>query len=215
MAYGALAVESGLSKGFAMAMSVIVFGGASQVVITEQLANGVAGILIVLTAALVNLRHLLYSAAMAPHVQALPTRWRFLLGAVLTDEGYVASSLRFNESPPAPHRHWFFAGALAALWLCWQISTAIGVFAEAALPERLALEFALPLVFVAIVAPELRRWPMAAAALVAGTIAVAGKDWPNETGLFAAAVAGIAAGVVSERWWGAPAGELPDAEAGA
>jgi predicted branched-subunit amino acid permease len=71
MAYGAYAVNAGLSSGLAQAMSAIIFGGASQLVASRLIAQSVPGAVIVLTVLLVNLRHMLYSAALAPHVEHL------------------------------------------------------------------------------------------------------------------------------------------------
>ena len=86
MAYGAYAVKTGLPSGLAQAMSAIVFGGASQFVGVRLIGNGVPGAIIVLTTLLVNGRHMLYSASLAPHTDHLARRWRWLLAYLLTDE---------------------------------------------------------------------------------------------------------------------------------
>ncbi len=199
MAYGAYAVESGLSSGLAQAMSFIVFGGASQFVGTRQMAANEAGLIVVLTAALVNLRHMLYSASLAPHVEHLGVRWRALLAYLLTDEAYAVGVTRYAQPSPAPHRHWFVLGAGVALWGCWQVTTALGVFAGTAVPDSWELDFALPLTFIAIVVPSLRDRPAIAAAALAGVVALLTHDWRYSTGLFTAALAGLAAGLALER----------------
>ena len=200
MAYGAYAIESGLSASLAAAMSVIVLGGASQFVATQMMAAGEAGALIVLVSGLVNLRHMLYSASLAPHVDHLPVRWRTLLAYLLTDEAYIVGIRRYDDAAdPAPYKHWFLLGAMVTLWVTWQITTAIGIVAGTAVPESWSLEFALPLTFIAIIVPQLRQRPALAAAGVAAALAVIGFEWPYRTGLFAAAVGGMAAGLVAER----------------
>jgi 4-azaleucine resistance transporter AzlC len=211
MAYGAYAIESGLSAPLSQAMSVIVFGGASQFVGTQMMAAGEAGLIIVLVSALVNLRHMLYSASLAPHVDHLPLRWRVPIAYLLTDEGYAVAATRYEEEEKgAPYRHWFVLGALLALWVCWQATTAIGIVAGQQLPESWSLDFALVVTFIAIVVPMLRDRPALAAAVIAALVAVAGFDWPYRSGLFAAAVAGMAAGLALERVGGPrAAGEAP------
>jgi 4-azaleucine resistance transporter AzlC len=199
LAYGAYAVDSGLSAGLAQSMSWIVFGGASQFVGTELIVQGVPGVVIVLTAALVNLRHMLYSASIAPYVEYLDRRWRALLAYLLTDEAYAVAISRYRRGDDAPHAHWYFFGTALALWVCWQLATGVGVFVGTAVPESWQLDFALPLTFIAIVVPAIRDRASFGAAAVAGAVALAGFEWPYATGLLLASVTGIAAGLVIER----------------
>jgi 4-azaleucine resistance transporter AzlC len=199
LAYGAYAVESGISSALATAMSFVVFGGASQIVGVEQMSAGAPGVIVVLTAFLVNLRHVLYGASLAPHVEHASVRFRWLIAYLLTDEAYAVGIERYRRPDTSPHRHFFVLGAGVALWACWQVTTVIGVVAGAAVPERWALDFALPLTFLAIVVPAMRDRRAVAAALVAGAVAVAAHGWPYGTGLLAAATAGIAAGMLASR----------------
>lgn len=193
MAYGAYAVESGLAPGFAQAMSAVVFGGASQFVGARQMAAEVPGIVIVLTALLVNSRHMLYSASLAPYVAHLSARWRWPLAYLLTDEAYAPAIVRYREPDQSPDKHWFLFGGALALWLDWQVATALGVFAGSAVPESWALDFALPLTFIAIVVPSLRERPALAAAVIAGTMAVVGFRWPYGLNVLVPALTGLAA----------------------
>jgi predicted branched-subunit amino acid permease len=149
----------------------------------------------VASVALVNLRHALYSASVAPVLAPLPRRWKLLLAYLLTDEAYAATIARLSR--PGAHRHWFLLGGGLALWTGWQLSTAAGVLLGAALPRPDLLEFALPLTFIAIVVPMIRSRAMVAAAAVAAAVALAGEGLPHpeyKLGLLAAALAGIAAG---------------------
>jgi 4-azaleucine resistance transporter AzlC len=198
VAYGAYAIEQGLSSPLALAMSSIIFGGASQLVATRLISAGEAGIVVVLAVWLVNLRHMLYSAWLAPRLQHLPLRWRGGIAYLLTDEAYAVSSGRLAREPGS-HGHWFVLGAGVALWVCWQLTSAIGVVAGTAMPESWELEFALPLTFIALIVPALGDRPAAGAALVAAVVAVVGYEWSYSTGLFAAIVAGMAAGMALER----------------
>jgi 4-azaleucine resistance transporter AzlC len=198
MAYGAYAVKSGLPTGLAQAMSAIVFGGASQFVGVRLIANGVPGAIIVLTTLLVNGRHMLYSAALAPYTDTLNRRWRWLLAYLLTDEAYATAITRYRRPGPAAHAHWFFLGSAAALWSIWQVTTGIGVFVGAAVPDSWSLDFALPLTFLAILMPSLRGRPAIAAAMIAGVIAAIGFRWPYGTGLLTAMLAGMTAGIVAD-----------------
>ncbi len=203
MAYGAYAIEQGLSSPLAMAMSSVVFGGASQLVAARLIAAGEAGAIIVLAVWLVNLRHMLYSASLAPFVTHLPLRWRAGIAYLLTDEAYAVGVMRYRQDG-APNGHWFVLGAGVALWVCWQVTSAVGVAAGTAVPASWELEFALPLTFIALAVPAMRDRPSLAGALVAAVVAVVGFDWPYSTGLFSAALAGIAAALLLERTLGIP-----------
>ncbi len=207
MAYGAYAVNAGLQAGLAQAMSAIVFGGASQFVAVRLIANDVPGAIIVLTTLLVNMRHMLYSAALGPYTDHLARRWRWLLAYLLTDEAYATSITRYRRGAASAHAHWFFLGTGVALWATWQVTTAIGVLVGAAVPESWSLDFALPLTFLAILMPTLRNRPAVAAAAVAGLVAVAGFRWPYGTGLLSAMLAGMAVGVASDVALSGPARE--------
>ncbi|MEX2247639.1 MAG: AzlC family ABC transporter permease [Dehalococcoidia bacterium] len=198
-AYGATAVDSGLSSGLAQSMSFIIFGGASQFVAVELFAASVPGIVVALTVALVNLRHLLYSASLAPHVAHLPPRWRWFLAYLLTDEAYAVGITRYRDGTDAPGKHWYLLGAGCALWASWQVSTGVGVFAGAVVPDSWSLDFALPLTFIALLVPALTGRGALAAAVVAGAVAVAAHGWPYGTWLITAALAGIVAGMAAER----------------
>jgi 4-azaleucine resistance transporter AzlC len=210
LAVGAYTVEQGISSSAAMAMSTVIFGGASQLVAARLIAAGEAGVVVVLAVWLVNLRHMLYSAAIAPLLDDISARWRALIAYLLTDEAYVVGAGRYASRDDAPYRHWYVLGAGVALWVCWQITSAIGIAAGTAVPESWELEFALPLTFIAIIVPALRDRPAMAAAVVAACIATVGHIWPYSTGLFAAAVAGMTAGLALDRALSGP----PDAAPG-
>ena len=199
MAYGAYAIESGLSGELTQAMSAIVFGGASQFVGVQLIASGVPGAMIVLATLLVNLRHLLYSASLAPQVDHLNRRWRWLLAYLLTDEAYAVSMSRLSRDNESPHRHWFVLGAGVALWATWQMTTSLGILLGAALPDSWSLDFALPLTFLALLMPVLTSRPAFGAAAAAGLVAVIGFDWPYGIALVVAIGAGLLAGVALDR----------------
>ena len=198
MIYGALALNAGLSKAAAQLMSSIVFAGSSQF-ITAQLVHDVTpGFVIVLTIAVVNLRHMLYSASLAPYIASLPLRWKVLLSYLLTDEAYAATVIHYENEEVTPFSHWFFLGAGFSLWFTWQASTALGIFLGTAIPASWSLDFALPLTFIAMVVPVLKNQPAIAASLSAGVVALVAHPLPYRLGLILAALVGIAVGTALE-----------------
>lgn len=194
-------VAAGIPPVAAQAMSTIVFAGSSQFVMTQLFSAGVPGIVMVLTAGVVNLRHALYSASVAPYLKHLHPLWKWLLAYLLTDEAYAVSIIHYSDERTQSvvgNKHWFFLGAGLALWSSWQLSAALGIFLGAQVPESWSLDFTLPLTFIALVVPSLKDRPTTAAALAAGISAVAFAGMPYKLGLVAAAMLGIGVGVLLE-----------------
>src|SRR6266498_3838083 len=170
--YGVLALNAGLSKSAAQMMSSVVFAGSAQFIAAQLFHDSVPGFVIVLTIAVVNLRHMLYSASLAPYLASLSTRWKALLSYLLTDEAYAPTILHYEANGVRPSAHWFLFGAGCSLWFTWQVSTALGIFLGTAIPESWSLDFALPLTFIAMVVPVLKNRPAIAAALSGGVVAL-------------------------------------------
>lgn len=199
MIFGAVAVSAGLPAALAQAMSSVIFAGSAQFIAAELIAAGSPALVLLMTTLVVNLRHLLYSASLAPYVRFLPLHWKALLAYLLTDEAYAVTIVHYGEGDsPVDNKHWFFLGSGLALWITWQVTTALGIFLGARIPASWSLDFALALTFIGIIIPTLRDWPHAGAALSAGVVAVLAAVWPYKLGLMAAALTGILVGVALE-----------------
>ncbi|MFN2135404.1 MAG: AzlC family ABC transporter permease [Candidatus Promineifilaceae bacterium] len=197
--YGVLAVAAGIPPVLAIGMSSIVFAGSAQFIGAQLIAASTPALVIWLTTFVVNLRHLLYSTALGPQTTHLSRAWRWVLAYLLTDEAYVVTALHYQDKEiPLRHKHWFWTGAGLTLWTTWQASTAVGVFFGTRLPASWSLDFTLALTFIGMVVPLCRERPNLAAAVTAGLVAVLTFAWPYRLGLMAAALAGIAAGIVVE-----------------
>ncbi len=193
--YGVLAINAGMSPELAVAVSTIVFAGSAQFMITQLVAAGTPGLLVVASVMTINLRHALYSADLARKLAHLNPAWKALLAYLLTDEAYAAALSRFSGETGAAHRHWHLLGAGLGLWLVWQASCLAGVLLGGRIPAGWSLEFAGTLTFIAIVVPLLHDRAMWAATAVAGAVAVAANAMPYKLAIIAAAGAGIAAGL--------------------
>jgi len=198
--YGVLAItQAHLPADVALAMSSIVFAGSSQFVGQQLMAVGTPGVVIVLTTFVVNLRHALYSASVAPFVKPLRARWKVLLAYLLTDEAYAVTITHYEQAEvPVEHKHWFYFGAGLALWSTWQLSSAVGIFFGAQVPESWGLDFTLALTFIALVVPRLKDRASTGAAIAASVVAIIGFALPYKLGLMAAALIGIVVGMLIE-----------------
>lgn len=212
MIYGVIALASGLPPLLAQAMSAIVFAGSAQFIGVQLIAAGTPLAVLWLTTFVVNVRHLLYSASIATYSRHLSRPWRWLLAYLLTDEAFVVAILHYEKeekwdaaSPdyqenqvklhPISYKHYYLLGTGLALWTCWQLSTAVGIFLGAQIPASWSLDFTLALTFIGMVVPLLKNRPAVAAALTAGIVAVAAYQLPYKLGLIAATLAGIVVGV--------------------
>jgi len=198
MIYGALALNARLSPLASQMMSSMVFAGSAQFITAKLVSDAAPALVIILTIAVVNLRHMLYSASLAPYLKNLSLKWKVLLSYLLTDEAYAPSILKYEETGITPFSHWFLLGAGFSLWSTWQVSTALGIFLGAAIPENWPLDFALPLTFIAMVVPALKNRPMIASAVSAGLVALLAYSLPFKLGLILAALTGIAVGTILE-----------------
>jgi 4-azaleucine resistance transporter AzlC len=204
--FGALAVTSGLSPGGAAAMSAIVFAGSAQFIAVGLVAAGANLPVIWLTTFIVNLRHMLYGATLAPHLKRLPQRWLAPLGFWLTDESFVVAARQFEGEPAEEHKRWYLLGSEIFMYANWQLVTWIGVRAGQAIPDPASwgLDFAMVVTFIGMLVPEIKSRPTLAAVLVAGGTALLGHGLPNQSGLLLAALLGIATGVLLESRTGQP-----------
>jgi len=197
--YGVLAHSTGIPDLLALAMSSVMFAGSAQIVATQLISGGAPAMVFILTIAVVNVRHMLYSASVAPYVKPLSPPWRIVLAYLLTDEAYAVTIAHYTKSDGAPtqspYRHWYFFGAGLALWTTWQVSSGLGIWLGAQIPSRWALDFTLPLTFIALVVPTLKDRPAVAAAIAAGGVAIMANGLPYKLGLILAAFVGICVGL--------------------
>lgn len=198
--FGALATASGLSPAAAMGMSLFVFAGSAQFIGVGLFSQNAGIAVIIATTFIVNLRHALYGASLAPYVRHLSQRWLLLLGYWLTDETYAVVIRHYQQQTASPHRHWYFFGSSLLMYFNWQFWTVVGIVTGRQFGDlaSLGLDFAMVVTFIGIVVPLVRGRPMLICALVAGLTSLVANGLPNRLGLMVAALAGITAGIIAE-----------------
>ena len=192
-------VASGIPPLAAMLMSVIVFAGASMVASAQLLASDTPVVLVVLTTVFINLRFMMYSASLRLLFAHESRAWRLLIAYLIADNVYGLTLMRAGEHKE--HLKAYFMGAALVVWIGWQLAVAAGILIGAGVPQSWRLEFAAPLAFIAMTIPLLRDRAMVAAALVAGITVIALHALPLKMSIMAAAIAGIAAGLLFEKSW--------------
>ena len=154
--YGVMAIESGLTVIQAFLMSSIIFAGASQIAFAKlYLFVSPTSLLTSITA--INLRHFLYGVSVNEYLKNLTLKWRIIFSYLLTDEAYAVSIKYFQNNSKSKYFYYHLLGSGLTLFFTWQVSTLIGIFFGGTIPRYLNLEFIIPLSFIAIIIPMLKK----------------------------------------------------------
>lgn len=195
MLTGAVLADAGMTLFEALSMSVIVLAGASQLATMQMLQDGSPVAVILVTCICMNLRFGMYSASVAPYLKGTPGGHRIALAPFIHDQSYGVALARFERvSEGWPARYWFMLAAGSLTGALWVATTGLGHALGARVPESWSIDFAMPVIFIAMTVPFLRGRPRWVAAIVASGAALALRDLPLDTGLLAATALGIAAG---------------------
>lgn len=194
---GLAIVEAGINPFAGWSGSWLIFGGAAQLTVVSLLGTGTAAFAIVVAGLVIQARHLMYSAAMAPAFQPQPTWFRWLGPYFLIDQIFALTIIKTDQEPAA-FRTYYMASAVT-MWVLWQITTAAGLALGPIVPEEWNLEFAVPLLFIALLVMGIDRSSKLVAALVGAGVTYLFASLPNRTGLLVGAVAGVLVGTIVER----------------
>lgn len=148
--------------------------------------------LVLLTAIIVNLRFVVYTALLRPHFTHLSAGRRLWLGYIVGDIMFVRFTSLLQQEPNHPHKVAYYTGGALANWAIWQVSSLIGIFAASAIPASWGLELAGTLALVALLVPLCRQWPALAGAVTAAVVAVLAHSLPLRLGLLCGVIVGIA-----------------------
>jgi predicted branched-subunit amino acid permease len=193
-----MAVQMGMSPSTSIGMTLLFYSGSAQMVALQLLHTGALPVTIVVTALIINLRFIMYSASLAPYVHHLPRRWTWPMAYLLSDQSYALCVLKFASGELGRFAHHFYAGTAISMWLAWQLSVVAGIYLGASIPQSWSLGFAIPLSFLALLIPGLRSMASLGAALVGGVLAVLAINLPYNLGLVTASIGGVIAGLVIE-----------------
>ena len=154
---GAIGVEMGFNPYLVYAMSIIIFGGASQIVFLQLLSGGASTFIAVTSVGVINSRHLLYGAVLSEYLEKLTLLKKLIISYFIVDQGFAESNEYLKKNKDQKNKHYHLLGTGITLWICWQISTILGIILGSFIPEELGLKFAVPLTFIAILVNGLRK----------------------------------------------------------
>tara|TARA_B100001109_G_scaffold204180_1_gene171164 strand:+ start:606 stop:1292 length:687 start_codon:yes stop_codon:yes gene_type:complete len=154
---GAIGVELGFNPYLVYGMSIIIFGGASQIVFLQLVSGGASALVAVTSVGIINSRHLLYGAVLSEYLEKLSLIKKLVISYFVVDQGFAESNKFFKKNKSEKNLHYHLIGTGCTLWICWQVATLSGIILGSFVPEELGLKFAIPLTFIAIVVQDLKK----------------------------------------------------------
>ena len=189
--FGILAIDIGFSPIATIGMSLIIFGGASQIVLLQLFSGGASSLVIISSVGAVNSRHLLYGAVVSEHLSDLKLIWKIIISYFLIDQAFALSNEYFKKNNEK-NKHFHLIGGGVTCWVVWQTSTFLGIILGEAIPEKLGLSFAVPLTFLALLINDFRKIINFVVITTSGFIATIGFNYiPFKAYVIVAALMGL------------------------
>ncbi|MBD3765602.1 MAG: AzlC family ABC transporter permease, partial [Rhodobacterales bacterium] len=182
--FGVVGTEAGLNLAEVMGFSILVIAGASQFTALQMLQEQAPTLVVLLTALAVNLRMAMYSVALAPHLGGAPVWQRALAAYFLVDQTFAVSAAAYERKPSQPlaQKVAYYFGAVTPICPPWYLASWAGATLGQAIPPEFALDFAVPITFLAMIAPALRSLPHVVAAGVSIAVALGLAGLPYSLG---------------------------------
>ena len=174
--FGVLAIDIGFSPLETMGMSLIIFGGASQIVLLQLFSGGASSLVIISSVGAVNSRHLLYGAVVSEHLSDLKLIWKILISYFLIDQAFAISNEYLKKNKQS-NKYFHLVGGGATCWVIWQSTTLLGIVLGEAIPDKLGLSFAVPLTFLALLVNDFRKLINVVVIIISGLVATIGFNY--------------------------------------
>ena len=197
--FGILAIDIGFSPVATMAMSLIIFGGASQIVLLQLFSGGASALVIISSVGAVNSRHLLYGAVVSEHISDLKLVWKIIISYFLIDQAFARSNEYFKKNNDK-NKYFHLIGGGVTCWIIWQSTTFLGIILGATIPEKLGLSFAIPLTFLALLVNDFRKIINVMVIIISGLVATLGYNYiPYKAYVIVAALIGLLIALILTR----------------
>ena len=194
--FGVLAIDIGFSPLETMGMSLIIFGGASQIVLLQLFSGGASSLVIISSVGAVNSRHLLYGAVVSEHLSDLKLIWKIIISYFLNDQAFAISNEYLKKNKNS-NRYFHLVGGGATCWIVWQSTTLLGIILGSAIPEKLGLSFAVPLTFLALLVNDFRKFINVVVIIISGLVATLGYNYiPFKAYVIVAALFGLFTAII-------------------
>jgi 4-azaleucine resistance transporter AzlC len=174
--YGVIGMDLGIGPYMTLGLSIIIFGGASQIVLLQLFSGGASSLVILSSVGAVNARHVLYGAVLSEHLSSLKLSWKIILSYVMTDQAFAVSNNYFKKNNRDSNQHYHLLGSGFTCWTIWQLSTVLGIVLGSIVPEELGLSFTISLTFLALLISDFRKFKNIIVMIVSGLVATIGYN---------------------------------------
>jgi 4-azaleucine resistance transporter AzlC len=190
-AYGIVATTVGFSFGQAIASSAFPFAGAGQFIAANLIKGGAGAVAVILATGVINLRHLLFGASLAPYLHETPRALQVPLAFTMTDETF---GVNVTDLQAGKADDYSMLGVGVVSWTGWTLGTALGAGAATLIgdPTRWGVDFAMAAMFTALLVAQItgRKHAAAGAAAMVLTFGLSfllPGAWPMIVGAMGAA----------------------------
>ena len=197
---GAIGVEFGFDPLLVYATSLIIFGGASQIIFMQLLSGGASSLVAITSVGVLNSRHLLYGAVLSEYLEKLSFIKKLFISYFIVDQGFAESNKYLKKNNTQMNLHYHVLGGGITLWFFWQISTISGIILGSFIPEELGLKFAIPLTFLAIIVNDLRKLDHVFVMLVSGFASLILFDAPFKSYIILSPIVALIAAFIMLRF---------------
>ena len=195
--YGVIGMDLGIGPYMTLGLSIIIFGGASQILLLELFSGGASSLVILSSVGAVNARHVLYGAVLSEHLSSLKLSWKIILSYVMTDQAFAVSNNYFKKDNKNIDQHYHLLGSGFTCWTIWQVSTILGIVLGSVVPEKLGVSFTISLTFLALLIGDFRKFKNIIVMLVSGLVATIGYNTiPFKAYIIVAALTALIVGVL-------------------
>jgi 4-azaleucine resistance transporter AzlC len=200
--FGVVATEAGLNVWETLSFSIVVIAGAAQFTAVQLLSENAPTVVVLASALAVNLRMAMYSASLTPHIGEAPLWKRALLAYFTVDQTFACSIIAYEKNPDwgLSDKLSYFFGVVLPVCPFWYLATLAGALVGSAIPPEFALDFAVPITFLALIAPMLHTPAHRAAALTSVVLSLVFNALPYNLGLMVAGVGAMMVGAQVELW---------------
>ena len=194
--FGVLSIDIGFTPLETIGMSIIIFGGASQIILLQLFSGGASSLVIISSVGAVNSRHLLYGAVVSEHLSDLKLVWKIFISYFLVDQAFARSNEYFKKNNNS-NKHLHLIGGGMTCWTIWQITTIIGIVLGSVIPEKLGLSFAVPLTFIALLVNDFRKFINVLVIITSALVATVGYNViPFKAYVIVAGISGLLIAVI-------------------
>ena len=194
--FGAIGIELGFGPYLTYASSIIIFSGASQIVIFQLFSAGASTLVSITSSAVVSSRHLLYGAVVSQYLSHLSIYWKIALSYLLTDQAFAVSNEYFKKNKENKIKHYHLVGSGLTLWLIWQVTTIIGIVLGSIVPDELGLSFTIPLTFLALLVTYLRSIDHLIVIILSGVSSILFFDIPFKAYIIFSGIVALAGALI-------------------